>query len=176
MQWDSANGSIFSFKHMPEVAGVIVNNCSPARQSPVVEVDPLMESQSVVGFRQIDSSKFTLTRKINISYRPNSNRPHRPSFYRPTSPNTSSTIPDPISGQHNFTPKTDKKAVNQSHSQQFTNLLGLDIFMRHRQLDNSEHQLRLKLLKKIEKDYKQLELKKSQEVSELTNKLEQTQR
>jgi hypothetical protein len=52
MQWDSANASIFSFKNMPEIAGVIVNNSSPARSSPVVvEAESLMESQSVKGFR-----------------------------------------------------------------------------------------------------------------------------
>jgi len=92
MKWEEGNCSVFSFKDMPQVAGVMINNGSSAKASPVVENNPLGQSE-LIEEKNIDSSSFTISRKINISYKPINNRPHRPSFYRSTSPNTSSATP-----------------------------------------------------------------------------------
>ena len=59
--------------------------------------------------------------------------------------------------------------------QKFTNFACLDIFMRQSVIKNSDHQHRLQLLKKVQKEYKNLEIKNTQEVFGLTTQLEHCQ-
>ena len=93
MQWD-ANSSLFSFKNIPQIAGVIVNNPSPNRSMRMPNVEPLAESQEVSS-EISEISHLTYRRVINISYKPNSSKPYKPSFYMKSSPPSTPTAATP---------------------------------------------------------------------------------